>query len=208
MILLVHRQSRDDEACKAKYGDDWDTVRPLPSNSIRRSVTDPRPLAFCVAHLSTASSSPGRSFLTSYVAASSVWRKAGWLTVVHSLSSPVLSLTRRSREPGWPAAANPFARSHGPACALFAVWVRRAHCKRGRRAGVQPDTRGSKGKKDGHEEKGEARRARTTASRNNEEGRETGMQAWGMRGGKKAVIQHGGGAMRGGGRREEQGAME
>jgi hypothetical protein len=31
MILLVHRQSRDDEACKAKYGDDWDTVRPPPS---------------------------------------------------------------------------------------------------------------------------------------------------------------------------------
>lgn len=26
MILLVHRQSRDDEACKVKYGDDWETV--------------------------------------------------------------------------------------------------------------------------------------------------------------------------------------
>jgi hypothetical protein len=26
VVLLVHRQIRDDEACKAKYGKDWDKV--------------------------------------------------------------------------------------------------------------------------------------------------------------------------------------
>jgi hypothetical protein len=30
VVLLVHRQIRDDEACKAKYGKDWDKVGWLP----------------------------------------------------------------------------------------------------------------------------------------------------------------------------------
>lgn len=28
-MLLLHRQHRDDHACKEKYGDDWDEVSPL-----------------------------------------------------------------------------------------------------------------------------------------------------------------------------------
>ena len=33
VVLLLHRQIRDDHACKVKYGADWDRVSLLPRRS-------------------------------------------------------------------------------------------------------------------------------------------------------------------------------
>lgn len=65
MILLIHRQSRDDEACKVKYGEDWEKVRasPLHPASVHLLMIPLR--AFHV--YSTARSFPIRSSPTLYV---------------------------------------------------------------------------------------------------------------------------------------------
>jgi hypothetical protein len=43
-ILLVHRQIRDDEQCKLKYGKDWDEYcRRVPYKIIPYIVSRPRP---------------------------------------------------------------------------------------------------------------------------------------------------------------------
>lgn len=48
MILLVHRQSRDDEACRVKYGDDWEKVRSASSSPpLSPPPHADRPLAPC-----------------------------------------------------------------------------------------------------------------------------------------------------------------